>query len=102
MSRPKSIKEVEYEILKYIMFNEYGNFEGLTHLFRSLGGICADKSGRLYKPEHKSVKDKPLQKRIITANNNIRKVIGNMIDSRIKYLTEKHVDYGIKKYEELQ
>ena len=40
MARPRSIKEVEYEILKYIMFNEYGNFKGLTDLFESLGGVC--------------------------------------------------------------
>ena len=43
MARPRSIKEVEYEILKYIMFNEYGNFQGLTDLFKSLGAVCNDK-----------------------------------------------------------
>ena len=39
MARPRSIKEVEYEILKYILFNEQGNFKGLTDLFESLGGV---------------------------------------------------------------
>ena len=100
MARPRSIKEVEYEILKYIMFNEYGNFQGLTDLFESLGGVCNDK-GYLLKPENDKVKDKPLQKRIITAKKVIKNVLGNMIDSRIKYLTEEHIDYGIKDYKEL-
>ena len=100
MARPRSIKEVEYEILKYIMFNEYGNFQGLTDLFESLGGVCNDK-GYLLKPENDKVKDKPLQKRIITARKVIKNVLGNMIDSRIKYLTEEHIDYGIKDYKEL-
>ena len=100
MARPRSIKEVEYEILKYIMFNEYGNFQGLTDLFESLGGVCNDK-GYLLKPENDKVKDKPLQKRIITAKKVIKNVLGNMIDSRIKYLTEEHIDYGIKDYKEI-
>ena len=100
MARPRSIKEVEYEILKYIMFNEYGNFQGLTDLFESLGGICNDK-GYLLKPENDKLKDKPLQKRIITARKVIKNVLGNMIDSRIKYLTEEHIDYGIKDYKEI-
>ena len=100
MARPRSIKEVEYEILKYIMFNEYGNFQGLTDLFDSLGGVCNDK-GYLLKPENDKVKDKPLQKRIITAKKVIKNVLGNMIDSRIKYLTEEHIDYGIKDYKEI-
>ena len=100
MARPRSIKEVEYEILKYIMFNEYGNFQGLTDLFESLGGVCNDK-GYLLKPENDKVKDKPLQKRIITARKVVKNVLGNMIDSRIKYLTEEHIDYGIKDYKEL-
>ena len=100
MARPRSIKEVEYEILKYIMFNEYGNFQGLTDLFESLGGVCNDK-GYLLKPENDKVKDKPLQKRIITARKVIKNVLGNMIDSRIKYLTEEHIDYGIKDYKEI-
>lgn len=100
MARPRSIKEVEYEILKYIMFNEYGNFQGLTDLFESLGGVCNDK-GYLLKPENDKVKDKPLQKRIITAKKVIKNVLGNMIDSRIKYLTEEHIDYGIKSHKEI-
>ena len=100
MARPRSIKEVEYEILKYIMFNEYGNFLGLTDLFESLGGVCNDK-GYLLKPENDKVKDKPLQKRIITAKKVIKNVLGNMIDSRIKYLTEEHIDYGIKSHKEI-
>ena len=100
MARPRSIKEVEYEILKYIMFNEYGNFQGLTDLFESLGGVCNDK-GYLLKPENDKVKDKPLQKWIITARKVIKNVLGNMIDSRIKYLTEEHIDYGIKDYKEI-
>ena len=100
MARPRSIKEVEYEILKYIMFNEYGNFQGLTDLFESLGGVCNDK-GYLLKPENDKVKDKPLQKRIITARKVVKNVLGNMIDSRIKYLTEEHIDYGIKDYKEI-
>ena len=73
MARPRSIKEVEYEILKYIMFNEYGNFQGLTDLFESLGGVCNDK-GQLLKPKNDKVKDKPLQKRILL----LRKVVGKM------------------------
>ena len=32
----------------------------------------------------------PLQKRIITAKHNVKDVIGNMIDRRIKYLTEEN------------
>ena len=100
MARPRSIKEVEYEILKYIMFNEYGNFQGLTDLFESLGGVCNDK-GYLLKPENDKVKDKPLQKRIITARKVVKNVLGNMIDSRIKYLTEEHIDYGIKSHKEI-
>ena len=100
MARPRSIKEVEYEILKYIMFNEYGNFQGLTDLFESLGGVCND-NGHLLKPENDKVKDKPLQKRIITARKVIKNVLGNMIDSRIKHLTEEHIDYGIKDYKEI-
>ena len=100
MARPRSIKEVEYEILKYIMFNEYGNFQGLTDLFESLGAVCNDK-GELLNPKSDKVKDKPLQKRIITAKKVIKNVLGNMIDSRIKYLTEVHIDYGIKDYKEI-
>ena len=100
MARPRSIKEVEYEILKYIMFNEYGNFQGLTDLFKSLGAVCNDK-GQLLNPKNDKVKDKPLQKRIITARKVIKNVLGNMIDSRIKYLTEEHIDYGIKDYKEI-
>jgi hypothetical protein len=100
MARPRSIKEVEYEILKYIMFNEYGNFKGLTDLFESLGGVCNDK-GHLLKPENDKVKDKPLQKRIITARKVVKNVLGNMIDSRIKYLTEEHIDYGIENYKDI-
>ena len=100
MARPRSIKEVEYEILKYIMFNEYGNFQGLTDLFESLGGVCSDK-GHLLKPENDKVKDKPLQKRIITARKVVKNVLGNMIDSRIKYLTEEHIDYGIENYKDI-
>ena len=100
MARPRSIKEVEYEILKYIMFNEYGNFQGLTDLFKSLGAVCNDK-GELLNPKNDKVKDKPLQKRIITARKVVKNVLGNMIDSRIKYLTEEHIDYGIKDYKEL-
>ena len=100
MARPRSIKEVEYEILKYILFNEQGNFRGLTDLFESLGGVCGDK-GQLLKPEDDKVKDKALQKRIRTAKKVVGNVIGNMIDSRIKHLTEDHIDYGIKDYKEL-
>ena len=100
MARPRSIKEVEYEILKYIMFNEYGTFEGLTDLFKSLGAICDDK-GLLLNPDNDKVKDKPLQKRIIYAKKVVRNVLGNMMDSRIKYLTEEHIDYGIKNYKEI-
>ena len=100
MARPRSIKEVEYEILKYIMFNEYGNFQGLTDLFKSLGAVCNDK-GELLNPKNDKVKDKPLQKRIITARKVVKNVLGNMIDSRIKYLTEEHIDYGIKDYKEI-
>ena len=100
MARPRSIKQVEYENLKYIMFNEYGNFQGLTDLFESLGGVCNDK-GYLLKPENDKVKDKPLQKRIITARKVVKNVLGNMIDSRIKYLTEEHIDYGIKSHKEI-
>ena len=100
MGRPRSIKEVEYEILKYIMFNEYGNFQGLTDLFKSLGAVCNDK-GELLNPKNDKVKDKPLQKRIITARKVVKNVLGNMIDSRIKYLTEEHIDYGIKDYKEI-
>ena len=100
MGRPRSIKEVEYEILKYIMFNEYGNFQGLTDLFKSLGAVCNDK-GELLNPKNDKVKDKPLQKRIITARKVVKNVLGNMIDSRIKHLTEEHIDNGIKDYKEL-
>ena len=100
MPRPRSIKEVEYEILKYILFNEQGNFEGLTDLFKSLGAICDDK-GLLLNPDNDKVKDKPLQKRIISAKKVVRNVLGNMMDSRIKYLTEEHIDYGIKNYKEI-
>ena len=100
MARPRSIKEVEYEILKYILFNEQGNFKGLTDLFESLGGVRGDK-GQLLKPEDDKVKDKALQKRIRTAKKIVGKVIGNMIDSRIKYLTEEHIDYGIKSHKEI-
>jgi hypothetical protein len=100
MPRPRSIKEVEYEILKYILFNEQGNFEGLTDLFKSLGAVCNEK-GHLLSFGSLKVKDKPLQKRIITAKCNVKNVIGNMIDSRIKYLTEEHIDFGIENYKEI-
>jgi|TARA_R100000458_G_C8147713_1_gene156526 hypothetical protein len=101
MGRPKSIKEVEYEILKYIMFNTKGNFGGLTDLYKSLGGICSIE-GHLVNPDHEDVTDRALQKRINTATKNVKNVIGNMIDSRIKYLTEEHIDFGINNYEELK
>ena len=99
--RPKSIKKVEYEILKYIAYNERGNSVGLTDLYISLGGVCNEK-GRLLKAESTKVTDKVLQKRIITARKSIANVIGNMIDSRIKHLPENHIDYGIKNHKELE
>lgn len=99
MPRPRSIKEVEYEILKYVMFNKYGTFEGLTDLFISLGATINEER-KMVRPE--KAKDKPLQKRIFTARKNMSKVLGNMIDKRIKYLTEEHIDFGIENYKELR
>ena len=99
MRRPKSIKEVEYEILKYIMTVGDSHYRGLTDLFTELGGVCSEK-GHLLKPTSEKVKDKPLQKRLITAKHNVKDVIGNMIDRRIKYLTEDHIDYGIESWRE--
>jgi len=97
MVRPKSIKEVEYEILKYLMFNETGTFEGMTDLFKSLGGECND-YGHLISSDR--AKDKPLQKRLCTAKKNIRVIIGNMLQRRVQYLPETHVNYGIKTWED--
>ena len=97
MPRPRSIKEVEYEILKYVMFNKYGTFEGLTDLFISLGATINEER-RMVKPE--KAKDKPLQKRIFTARKNMANVFGNMLDKRSKYLTEDHIDYNINSYKE--
>ena len=100
MARPRSIKEVEYEILKYIMTIGDNQYRGLTDLFKDLGAICNEK-GHLLKAENDKVKDKPLQKRIITAKKVIKNVIGNMIDSRIKHLPKEHIDYGIENYKEI-
>ncbi len=97
--RPKSIKEVEYEILKYIMTIGDSQYRGLSDLFMELGAVCNER-GSLLKPTSEKVKDKPLQKRIITAKHNVKDVIGNMIDRRIKYLTEDHIDCGIKSWRE--
>ena len=99
MARPKSIKEVEYEILKYVMFARFGTFEGLTDLFISLGATV-NEEGRMVRPA--KAKDKPLQKRIFTARVNMSRVLGNMIDKRIKYLTEEHIDFGVESYKELR
>ena len=99
MARPRSIKEVEYEMLKYIMFNKYGTFDGLTDLFISLGATVNEERRMV---RVKNAKDKPLQKRIFTARKNMSKVLGNMIDKRIKYLTEEHIDFGVESYKELR
>ena len=99
MARPRSIKEVEYEILKYVMFARFGTFDGLTDLFISLGATVNEER-RMVRP--KKAKDKPLQKRIFTARKNMSKVIGNMIDKRIKYLPEEHIDFGVESYKELR
>ena len=97
MPRPRSIKEVEYEILKYVMFARLGTFDGLTDLFISLGATVNEERRMV---RVKNAKDKPLQKRIFTARKNMANVFGNMLDKRIKYLTEEHIDYNINSYKE--
>ena len=74
--------------IKYWEYNKFGTLE-------------FDDKGRLLNPDNDKVKDKPLQKRIISAKKAVRNVLGNMIDSRIKYLTEEHIDYGIENYKEI-
>ena len=116
MARPRSIKEVEYEILKYIMFNEYGTFETIMVSCNFYQAEKKDKEEILdllkkFKNDlvdlnypdidNDKVKDKALQKRIISAKKVVRNVLGNMMDSRIKYLTEEHIDYGIENYKEI-
>ena len=74
--RAASIKHAEYEILKAILTTPMEDYD-LNH--RSLCG---------------GLKDKVATKRFATAVHNIRAVLSNMGESRIKHLPSDHEDYG--------
>lgn len=74
--RAASVKHAEYEILKSILTTPMEDYD-LNH--RSLCG---------------GLKDKVATKRFATAVHNIRTVLANMGEKRMKYLPDDHEDYG--------
>ena len=100
---PKQIKEEKLvegigvnKVLDMANNNSFGKLGGKT-----VDAMSANLFRTVYDKADDKVKDKPLQKRIITAKKVIKNVIGNMIDSRIKHLPKEHIDYGIENYKEI-
>lgn len=89
--RPKTVKHVEYEILKYLTTgsgSHLGGCEGLTDLGRSLG-VEYSECGRFPK-DIDDAKDKVVQKRWKTATQTIGNILVNMMSKRTGHLPEEH------------
>jgi hypothetical protein len=74
--RAASVKHAEYEILKAILTTPMKDYDLNHHTLcgNSLDGVAT--------------------KRFSTAVRNIRKVLANMGEKRMKYLPDEHEDYG--------
>ena len=95
--RAKSVKHVEYEILKYLLTEEGANLanpRGLTDLFMDMGADF-DEYGEWI--PYDQCKDKPAQKRCMVARKNIGGVLLNMMAKRTTYLPDEHADAGCER-----
>jgi hypothetical protein len=95
--RAKSVKHVEYEILKYVLTEEGANLaypRGLTDLLASMGADF-DEYGEWVSLSE--AKDKPAQKRCLKARSNIGAMLFNMLVKRVAYLPNSHPDSGCER-----